>query len=49
MAGNYTFNANGKLYTVFARDMDRARCAAKKLAGNQWTLKAQLVKFSNAK
>ncbi len=48
MAGNYTFNANGKLFTVFARDMDRARCAAKKAAGVEWTPKARLVKFSNA-
>lgn len=49
MVGNYTFNANGKLYTVSAQDMDRARCKAKELAGNQWTPKARLVKFSNAK
>ncbi len=41
----FTFNANGKLFTVAARDIDRARCAAKKSAGNDWTPKAQLVKI----
>lgn len=40
----FTFNANGKLFTVISRDMDRARCAAKKLAGPDWTPKARLVK-----
>ncbi len=42
---DFTFNANDKLYTVSARDMDRARCAAKKLAGADWTPKAKLVKI----
>lgn len=42
---SFTFNVNGKLFTVTARDADRARCAAKKAAGNQWTGKARLVKI----
>ena len=48
MNGTYTFNANGKLFSVVAKDADRARCAAKKLAGLDWTPKARLVKFGNA-
>lgn len=43
---NFTFNANGKLFTVSAKDADRARSAAKRLAGSEWTPKAQLVKIS---
>ncbi len=42
----FTFNANGKLFTVTAHDMDRARCAAKKKAGSKWTPKARLVKVT---
>lgn len=41
---NFTFNANGNLFTVTAPDVDRARCAAKKAAGPLWTPKARLVK-----
>jgi len=41
----FTFNSNGKLFTVTARDMDRARCAAKRLAGSEWNPKARLVKI----
>lgn len=48
MTGTYTFNANGKLFSVTSKDMDRARVAAKKLAGPAWTPKARLVKFTNA-
>lgn len=48
MTGTYTFNSNGKLFSVNARDMDRARVAAKKLSGPDWTGKARLVKFSNS-
>lgn len=39
----FTFNANGKLFTVTAADIDRARCAAKRKAGADWTPKARLV------
>lgn len=42
----FTFNSNGKLITVRSRDMDRARCAAKRLAGADWTSKARCVKVS---
>lgn len=42
---NYTFNSNGNLFTVFAKDVDRARCAAKRLAGDKWSPKARLVKI----
>lgn len=48
MTGTYTFNSNDKLFSVVARDIDRARVAAKKLAGPDWTGKARLVKFHNA-
>lgn len=41
---SFTFNSNGKLFTVAARDIDRARCAAKRLAGADWNPKARLVK-----
>ena len=41
----FTFNSDGKLFTVTARDMDRARCAAKKLAGSDWKPRARLVKM----
>lgn len=40
----FTYNSNGKLFTVAAPDMDRARCAAKRAAGADWTPKAKLVK-----
>lgn len=40
----FTFNSNGKLFTVQSPDMDRARCAAKRLAGAEWSSKARLVK-----
>ena len=41
----FTFNSNGTLYKVNAPDMDRARCAAKRLAGSNWNPKARLVKM----
>ena len=41
----FTFNSNGKLFTVQSPDMDRARCAAKRLAGSDWNPKARLVKM----
>lgn len=41
----FTFNSNGKLFTVTSRDKDRARCAAKRLAGTEWSPKARLVKI----
>lgn len=48
---NYTYKtADGKTYTVKAKDADRARCAAKKAAlaaGSNWA-KAKLVGMSNA-
>lgn len=42
----FTFNSNGKLYTVQSIDVDRARCAAKRLAGSDWNPKARLVKVN---
>lgn len=42
----FTFNSNGKLFTVTAKDMDRARCAAKRLAGFDWNPRARLVKIT---
>lgn len=42
----FTFNSNGKLFTVTSRDIDRARCAAKRLAGSDWTPKAKLVRVT---
>lgn len=48
MTGKYTFNSNGKLFTVTARDADRARVAAKAVAGPDWNYGARLVRFSNA-
>lgn len=42
----FTFNSNGKLFTVTAKDHDRARCAAKKIAGPDWSPKARLVKIT---
>lgn len=48
---SYTYKTtDGKLYTVSAKDADRARCAAKRAvlaAGSSWT-KAKLVKISNS-
>lgn len=44
----YTFKANGQTYTVFAKDADRARCAAKREAGGNWTPKARLVKIGSS-
>ncbi len=41
---DFTFNVNGKLFTVSAYDVDRARCTAKRLAGYNWTPKPRLVK-----
>lgn len=47
----YTYKTtDGKLYTVSAKDADRARCAAKRAAlaaGSNWS-KAKLVKMTNA-
>lgn len=43
---NFTFNSNGKLFTVAAKDIDRGRCAAKKIAGPDWSPKARLVKIT---
>ena len=39
----FTYDCGGKLYTVTAKDANRARCAAKRLAGTDWTPKAKLV------
>lgn len=48
---SYTYKTKaGNLYTVTAKDADRARCAAKKAAlsaGDAWP-GAKLVKMSNA-
>ncbi len=41
----FTFNSRGKLFTVNAWDIDRARLVAKRLAGSDWTPKARLVKI----
>lgn len=47
---SYTFKTKaGKLYTVTAKDADRARCAAKRAAlnaGDNWP-GAKLVKMTN--
>lgn len=43
---NFTYNSNGTLYTVCAVNIDRARVAAKRLAGSNWNPKARLVKVS---
>lgn len=43
---SFTFNSNGKLFTVTAKDMDRARSKAKKVAGGDWSPKARLVKIA---
>ena len=40
----FTYDVNGAMITVNAPDMDRARCAAKRVAGANWTPKARLVK-----
>ena len=42
----FVFDSNGKTFTVTAKDMDRARCAAKKMAGADWSPKARLVKIT---
>lgn len=48
---SYTYKTtDGKLYTVSAKDADRARCAAKRAAlaaGSNWA-KAKLVKMTNS-
>ena len=48
---NFTFKtAEGRKFTVYAKDADRARCAAKRaaiVAGSPWP-KAKLVKMGNA-
>lgn len=45
----YVFKTkNGVIYSVNSPDADRARCAAKKVAGANWDPSAKIVKITNA-
>lgn len=44
----YFKTRTGNVFSAIAKDADRARCIAKKNAGNAWDPSAKLFKIGNA-